>query len=221
MSRVSRPRRPCAVTQDEACDQGTDPGSASWRAPPPSVAAQPAAATKPANASGRCGSASVRSSTAFRQARSPGPLGAVRLEPAARARARKALGRAEGFHRSAEACRRSRDEIVGFVFAVNGEINSADVYPSNGLFRKMWTKLLTASVIEAIGPAMRLPALRRRSETVAGFLAAAEAGKPAKRRSMPAAVWRPATPRCLSVRELAAASPAAPAGWVHRNYLAR
>ena len=37
------------------------------------------------------------------------------------------------------------DDIVGFAFAVNGEINSADVYPSNGLFRKMWPKLLKAS----------------------------------------------------------------------------
>jgi hypothetical protein len=43
------------------------------------------------------------------------------------------------------------EDIIGFVFAVNGEINSADVYPSNGLFRKMWSKLLTAGVIEAIG----------------------------------------------------------------------
>ncbi len=43
------------------------------------------------------------------------------------------------------------DDIVGYVFAVNGKLNSADVYPSNGLFRKMWGKLLTASAIEAIG----------------------------------------------------------------------
>ncbi len=59
----------------------------------------------------------------------------------------------------------SGDDIVGFVFAVNGQLNSADVYPSNGLFRKMWAKLLTASVIEAIGhkdePAVAPPAVER------------------------------------------------------------
>ena len=43
------------------------------------------------------------------------------------------------------------DDIVGYVFAVNGKVNSADIYPSNGRFRKMWPKLLRASVTEAIG----------------------------------------------------------------------
>jgi len=42
-------------------------------------------------------------------------------------------------------------DVVGYVFAINGKLNSADVYPSNGLFRKMWSKLLRASVTEAIG----------------------------------------------------------------------
>jgi hypothetical protein len=43
------------------------------------------------------------------------------------------------------------NDIVGYVFAVNGNINSADIYPSNGLFRKMWPKLLRASATEALG----------------------------------------------------------------------
>jgi hypothetical protein len=43
------------------------------------------------------------------------------------------------------------DDVVGYVFAVNGKLNSAEVYPSNGLFRKMWPKLVKASVTEAIG----------------------------------------------------------------------
>jgi hypothetical protein len=42
-------------------------------------------------------------------------------------------------------------DIIGYVFAVNGKLNSAEIYPSNGLFRKMWPKLLKASVTEAIG----------------------------------------------------------------------
>ena len=43
------------------------------------------------------------------------------------------------------------DDIVGYAFAIDGKLNSAEVYPSNGLFRKMWPKLLKASVTEAIG----------------------------------------------------------------------
>jgi hypothetical protein len=42
-------------------------------------------------------------------------------------------------------------DIIGYAFAVNGKLNSAEIYPSNGLFRKMWPKLLKASVTEAIG----------------------------------------------------------------------
>jgi hypothetical protein len=42
-------------------------------------------------------------------------------------------------------------DVIGYVFAVNGKLNSAEIYPSNGLFRKMWPKLLKASVTEAIG----------------------------------------------------------------------
>ncbi len=44
----------------------------------------------------------------------------------------------------------SGDDIVGYAFAINGQINSAEMYPSNGLFRKMWPKLLEASATEAI-----------------------------------------------------------------------
>jgi hypothetical protein len=42
------------------------------------------------------------------------------------------------------------DDVVGYVFAINGKINSGDVYASNALFRKMWSKLLAANVTEAI-----------------------------------------------------------------------
>jgi ARG/rhodanese/phosphatase superfamily protein len=41
-------------------------------------------------------------------------------------------------------------DVVGFVFAINGQINSADVYSSNALFAKLWPKMIEASAIEAI-----------------------------------------------------------------------
>ncbi len=43
-------------------------------------------------------------------------------------------------------------DVIGYVSAIGGKFNSAEVYPSNGLSRKMWPKLLKASVTEAIGP---------------------------------------------------------------------
>ena len=41
-------------------------------------------------------------------------------------------------------------DIVGYVFAINGKINSADVYPSNGLFRKMWSKSIAANATDGL-----------------------------------------------------------------------
>ncbi len=70
------------------------------------------------------------------------------------------------------------DDITGYAFAINGQINSADIYPSNGLFRKMWGKLLEASVTEAIGGKADGAAAEAPPVTaVAEFLADAEKGK--------------------------------------------
>jgi hypothetical protein len=45
---------------------------------------------------------------------------------------------------------RGKADVIGYVFAINGAVNSADVYVSNQLFRKLWPKLLKANAIEAI-----------------------------------------------------------------------
>jgi hypothetical protein len=42
------------------------------------------------------------------------------------------------------------EDVIGYAFAINGEMNSADVYSSNALFKKLWPKLLKANAIEAI-----------------------------------------------------------------------
>lgn len=41
-------------------------------------------------------------------------------------------------------------EVVGYAFAINGKVNSADLYGSKTLFRKLWQKLLKASAVEAV-----------------------------------------------------------------------
>jgi hypothetical protein len=49
----------------------------------------------------------------------------------------------------------TRTDVIGYVFAINGKINSADVYASSALFRKLWPKLLQASAIEAVAELQR------------------------------------------------------------------
>jgi hypothetical protein len=63
----------------------------------------------------------------------------------------KSLEKAEAPYVSAlKPAGESDDDVVGYVMAVNGKLATADLYPSNGLFRKMWPKLLRASVTEAL-----------------------------------------------------------------------
>lgn len=43
-----------------------------------------------------------------------------------------------------------RKDVVGAVFCMNGKVQSAEVYPANGLFRKLWPKLLRSAAVDAI-----------------------------------------------------------------------
>ena len=44
-------------------------------------------------------------------------------------------------------------DAIGFAFAVNGRISSADLYASPELFRKLWSKLLEAAALESLAEA--------------------------------------------------------------------
>jgi hypothetical protein len=41
-------------------------------------------------------------------------------------------------------------DVVGFAFAINGKVNSAEVYASSEMFTKLWPKLLKAAAAEAL-----------------------------------------------------------------------
>jgi hypothetical protein len=43
------------------------------------------------------------------------------------------------------------NDVIGFAFAINNELNSADVYSSTALFKRFWPRLLKTAAIEAIG----------------------------------------------------------------------
>jgi hypothetical protein len=43
-----------------------------------------------------------------------------------------------------------KNDVIGFVFAVNGSVNSADMYASSELFHRLWPKLLRATAVEAV-----------------------------------------------------------------------
>jgi hypothetical protein len=112
----------------------------------------------------------------------------------------------------------NKSDVIGYVFAINGHVNSADVYASRALFVKLWPKLLKASAVEAIAELNKdVEAKAVASETVHTFLADSEKAK---------AEARQVTRRVKVVtREddknifFETQDSAANDGWVHRNYI--
>lgn len=108
-------------------------------------------------------------------------------------------------------------DVIGYVFAVNGKLNSAEIYPSNGLFRKMWPKLLKASVTEAIGQKNAGGEATPSRETAMAFLDDAIKGV-ASEKTLTADVR-------LETRSADKAfyfeTRRASGAWVHRSYLAK
>ncbi len=43
-----------------------------------------------------------------------------------------------------------KSDVIGYAFAINGKLNSADVYVSNALFKKLWPRMLKATATEAV-----------------------------------------------------------------------
>lgn len=111
----------------------------------------------------------------------------------------------------------SETDIIGYAFAVNGKLNSADIYASHGLFRKMWPKQLQAAATEAIGERGGAAKANPSTGDVKAFLDEAKRG-PAKETALN-------DQNRLETREsdnavYFAAAPAS-GSFIHENYLAK
>jgi len=112
----------------------------------------------------------------------------------------------------------NKSDVIGYVFAINGNVNSADVYASHALFAKLWPKLLKASAVEAVAELKKDGEAKPvASEVVQTFLVDSEKAR---------AEARQVTPRVKVVtREdennifFETQDRAANDGWVHRNYI--
>jgi hypothetical protein len=79
-----------------------------------------------------------------------------------------------------------QSDVIGYAFAINGRINSADVYGSHALFARLWPKLLKASATEAVAEADGVgPAAKLSVAEVEAFLASAEGGEAEERAVTP------------------------------------
>ena len=77
-----------------------------------------------------------------------------------------------------------KSDVIGYAFSVNGKINSADVYVSNALFKKLWPRMLKAAAIEAVAEHDDRAAVRpaAKPEEIKAFMSGADQG-PAEERA--------------------------------------
>lgn len=110
-------------------------------------------------------------------------------------------------------------DVIGLVVAINGKLSGAELYPSNGLFRKMWLKQLDASATEAIGEksAARDATTVPSADAVLAFLADAEKGKSTTTRIDP----RLTREAREAEKALLVETKRLDGLFVHRSYLAR
>ncbi|MBS1811228.1 MAG: hypothetical protein JST84_23900 [Acidobacteria bacterium] len=111
-----------------------------------------------------------------------------------------------------------KTDVIGYAFAINGQINSADVYSSHALFVKLWPKLLKSSAVEAIAEFDKAGKTEAVTEnSVKTFLAEAEAGKAEEKQ----VTTRVAMEKRESDKHLFFETRDRKNGeqWLHRNYL--
>ena len=111
-------------------------------------------------------------------------------------------------------------DVIGFAFAINDELKSADVYSSHTMFERLWPRLLKAAAIEAVAtPSIKRAPNALPIETVGAFLVNSELGTE---------TMTDVNPRTLSVKRetedglfFETRDTGRRGAWVHRSYLKR
>jgi hypothetical protein len=113
-----------------------------------------------------------------------------------------------------------RNDVIGYAFAINGKVNSADIYGSHDLFAGLWMKLLRASAVEAVTD---FPAGKKFEPVSIGALTAtltdADSGKASMKdltESTEVIVKETAQNIMFETRDREAGG-----AWVHRNYMTK
>lgn len=113
-----------------------------------------------------------------------------------------------------------KSDVVGYAFAINGKVNSADIYANHDLFVKLWPKLIKSSAVEAFADTEKGKQFAAaRAESVQACIEDAERGKASKKDVTPRVqVITKETEKNIAfeTRDSAAGEAA-----VHSNYVAK
>ncbi len=126
----------------------------------------------------------------------------------------------EGYLRALSPLLDSHADAVGYAFAINGTLNSAELYASPALFRGVWPKLIRASAVEAVaerrnGAAHTPPAV----DAVRALLADSAAGTTSEKATGQGtrSVTRETSSRVVVETQETTRKEA----WIHQSYLTK
>jgi hypothetical protein len=112
-----------------------------------------------------------------------------------------------------------KDDIVGYAIAINGTVDTVDVFASANLFGKMKGKLLKASATEAVANKQDKVAPVPGVEAVRALIADAESGEArTEKKNLRTQVTRKETPKNVV---FTTDDPLVPSKAVHKSYLAK
>ena len=124
---------------------------------------------------------------------------------------------AESYTKALTSIINNRSDVIGYVFAINGKVNSADVYGSSALFTKLWPKLLKANAIEAIAELQKAEFRPATAEHVRTFLRDSEKTKTSEKdvsARVGLVTGEDAEQIFFETRDRAQKD-----AWIHRNYI--
>lgn len=91
---------------------------------------------------------------------------------------KKVVANIDDYVRALSSAPNGKSDVIGYAFAINGKINSADIYVSNALFKKIWMKNLKATATEAVAESRGVRIAEPvRAESIKGFLDDSERAK--------------------------------------------
>jgi hypothetical protein len=111
------------------------------------------------------------------------------------------------------------EDVIGVAIAINGQIQSADIYASSTLCRDLWPKLLKANIVAALAERAVDAAAPPTTDAIRQFLMDAETGQ-ASQQTLPSGT-RSVRHESDSALLFETCNPAAANLVVHRSYLAK
>jgi hypothetical protein len=110
-------------------------------------------------------------------------------------------------------------DAVGYAFSINGKLNSADVYASPALFRKLWPGLLKSSAVEAVAELDGKPHAATKAEEVRAFISESEGGAATEREVTTRVRMTTRETKTNILFETRDHHPRRKGGWVHKSYV--